>query len=61
MPRTPTPTTAAVHLRLDGISISFADRRVLTDVTFAVPAGERTGLFGENDSGKTTLLPVIAS
>lgn len=51
---------AAAHLRVDGISISFTDRRVLTDVSFTVPAGDRTGLIGENGSGKTTLLRVIA-
>lgn len=55
-----TSSRAAAHLRVDGISISFADRRVLTDVSFAVPAGERTGLIGENGSGKTTLLRIVA-
>lgn len=51
---------AAAHLRVDGISISFADRHVLTDVSFTVPAGDRIGLIGANGSGKTTLLRVIA-
>lgn len=51
---------AAAHLRVDGISVSFADRRVLTDVSFTVPGGGRTGLIGENGSGKTTLLRIIA-
>jgi len=55
-----TLSRAAAHLRLDGISIAFAGRRVLTDVSFAVPAGDRTGLIGENGSGKTTLLRIIA-
>lgn len=45
---------------MDGISVSFADRRVLTDVSFTVPGGDRTGLIGENGSGKTTLLRIIA-
>lgn len=62
MTSTPSSTLsrAAAHLRLDGISIAFAGRRVLTDVSFAVPAGDRTGLIGENGSGKTTLLRIIA-
>lgn len=50
----------AVHLRIDGISISFRGRRVLTDVSFVVPSGARTGLIGENGSGKSTLLRIAA-
>ena len=48
------------HLRLDGISKSYPDRRVLTDVSFAVAAGERAALIGENGTGKSTLLRVVA-
>lgn len=48
------------HLRVDGISFSYPDRRVLTDVSFVVSAGDRVGLIGENGSGKSTLLRVIA-
>ncbi|MGP5054677.1 ABC-F family ATP-binding cassette domain-containing protein [Brachybacterium paraconglomeratum] len=45
---------------MDGLSFSYPDRRVLTDVSFVVPAGDRVGLIGENGSGKSTLLSVIA-
>lgn len=55
-----TSTRAAAHLQVDGISIAFADRNVLTDVSFTVPAGDRIGLIGANGSGKTTLLRIIA-
>lgn len=48
------------QLRVDGVSISFAERRVLTDVSLTVAAGERVGLIGENGTGKTTLLRIIA-
>ncbi|MFT3715678.1 MAG: ABC-F family ATP-binding cassette domain-containing protein [Gordonia sp. (in: high G+C Gram-positive bacteria)] len=47
------------HLRVDGVSASFGDRRVLTDVTFTVSSGDRVGLIGENGAGKSTLLRVI--
>ncbi len=52
--------SGADHLRVDGLSRSFPDRRVLTDVSFTVPSGERACLIGENGSGKSTLLRIIA-
>ncbi len=55
-----TLTATGSHLRIDGLSVSFPDRRVLTDVTFTASAGERIGLIGENGSGKSTLLRAIA-
>ncbi|WRS30721.1 ABC-F family ATP-binding cassette domain-containing protein [Actinomycetaceae bacterium MB13-C1-2] len=54
------PSRRASHLRIEGLSVSFPDRRVLTDVSFIVPAGDRVGLIGENGSGKSTLLRAIA-
>ncbi|WP_151526227.1 ATP-binding cassette domain-containing protein [Serinicoccus kebangsaanensis] len=59
----PLPSSAASgpeHLRLDGVSVSFPDRRVLTDVSLVVSSGERACLIGENGSGKSTLLRVAA-
>ena len=50
----------SAHLSVDGISKTFPDRRVFTDITFAVPYRDRMGIIGENGSGKTTLLQVIA-
>ncbi len=55
-----TSSRGASHLRIDGLSISFPDRRVLTDVSFIVPEGDRVGLIGENGSGKSTLLRAAA-
>ena len=49
-----------LHLRADGVSVSFGDRRVLTDISLSVPAQRPTGLLGENGSGKSTLLRVLA-
>ena len=56
----PTGTPTAAHLRADGISLSYGARRVLTDVSLTVSAGERAGLIGENGSGKSTLLRILA-
>lgn len=48
------------HVRLDAVSVVFAARRVLTDVSCVVSPGQRIGLIGENGSGKSTLLKVTA-
>ncbi|MHA3946343.1 ABC-F family ATP-binding cassette domain-containing protein [Cellulomonas bogoriensis] len=45
---------------MEGVSVSFGNRRVLTDVSFTVGPGQRAGLIGENGSGKTTVLRVAA-
>ena len=42
------------------MSRAYPDRRVLTDVSFVVPAGGRACLIGENGSGKSTLLRIVA-
>jgi len=55
-------TPSPHHLKIDGVSFTYPGtaRRVLTDITFAVPAEHVTGLIGENGSGKSTLLGLIA-
>lgn len=57
---THSPATRGAHLNVDGVSKSFPDRRVLTNVSFTVAAGERAALIGENGTGKSTLLRILA-
>ncbi|MEZ5667658.1 MAG: ABC transporter ATP-binding protein [Alphaproteobacteria bacterium] len=47
-------------LDVSGVSKSFGGLRALTDVSFAVEAGEIVGLMGANGAGKTTLFSIIA-
>lgn len=51
----------SLHLRADGLSVSYPDRRVFTDLGFTVSPAERLGLIGENGAGKSTLLRLIAT
>ncbi len=51
--------SAAETLRVDQVSVSLAGRQILGEVSFAINAGQFTGLIGPNGAGKTTLLRVI--
>ncbi|SDR88344.1 ABC-F family ATP-binding cassette domain-containing protein [Corynebacterium timonense] len=52
---------APLHIGLDGVSFSYpGGRRVLTDISFAVPSDSVTGLIGENGAGKSTLLALVS-
>lgn len=50
----------STHLRISGISKSYPDRRVFTNISFTVAHHDRVGIIGENGSGKTTLLRILA-
>lgn len=46
-------------LELDGISKSFGEKRVLSDLNQTIWHGERVGLIGANGAGKSVLLRMI--
>ncbi|WP_213816305.1 ABC-F family ATP-binding cassette domain-containing protein [Glaciihabitans sp. dw_435] len=53
--RRPSPT----HIRVDGVSHSYGEHPVLTDLTLIVDKKDRLGLIGENGVGKSTLLRLM--
>jgi macrolide transport system ATP-binding/permease protein len=53
--RKPSPT----HIRVDGVTHSYAEHPVLTDLTMIVDKKDRLGLIGENGVGKSTLLRIM--
>ncbi|MET4782652.1 ABC-F family ATP-binding cassette domain-containing protein [Glaciihabitans sp. UYNi722] len=53
-----TPVTD--YFRIDGLTHSYGDRRVLTDLSVVIDPSQRLGLIGENGAGKSTLLRIMA-
>ncbi len=47
-------------IQLDGIDLSFGDRKIFTDAHLTISPGSRIALTGANGSGKSTLMKVAA-
>ncbi len=46
-------------LAAEGLSKSFGDNRLFSDISFEIKRGERVALIGDNGTGKTTMLKLI--
>ena len=58
--RPETAETAERGLRLENVSKSFSDRLVLRNVDLDVRPREIHGLVGQNGSGKSTIIKILA-
>lgn len=50
----------ALSVRFQGVSFSYDDKQVLSDVDFELPAGSTLGIVGRTGGGKTTITRLIS-
>ena len=48
------------YLSIESISKRFADREILSNLTFGMAAGDKVALVAQNGTGKSTLMKIIA-
>lgn len=53
--------TSTEAIRVEGLTKSYGDHRVLTGVDPSVPAGAVVALLGSNGAGKTTVVRILAT
>ena len=46
-------------LSVSGVTLSFGDKNILNDVSFALNDGDKLGIIGVNGAGKTSLFRII--
>ncbi len=49
-----------IALSVSDLSLSFGDRDILNNVSFAIEAGDKVGVIGVNGAGKTSLFKIIS-
>ncbi len=54
------PMSEKYALEMEGVGKDYGGRRILDGLTFRVEKGETVSLFGENGSGKTSLLKIAS-
>ena len=47
------------EIRFEGVTLQLADKTVLQDLNFVIPAGRKVALVGQSGSGKSSLLNVM--
>jgi len=50
-----------MDLRVEGLSFSYQNQKVLEDISFTVNSGKTASILGPNGTGKTTLLKCMSS
>ncbi len=48
------------YLQVEGLTKSFGDRLLFSDVTFGIYQGDKIGLVAQNGAGKSTLMSILA-
>jgi ATP-binding cassette subfamily F protein uup len=53
-------TKSKILMKLENVCVDFADKKILTNLSFTVQNKQTIGILGNNGSGKSTLLNVMA-
>jgi len=59
-PRTKAPEPVQGRFEFRGVGFAYGDTEVLSDLTFAVEAGQTVGIVGPTGSGKSSLIRLLA-